>query len=215
MQLTEITLLTNSLPEIKNFYRQKLNFNCIDSTTHSAAFQCGASILRFQQSNLAAYYHFAFNIDPVCFNTAHKWAEENLQLISYEKQNIVDFPNWNARSFYFLDPAGNILEFIARFDLPSNSAAFSTSSILGISEIGIVTDPVSAMRHRLQNNFNVQPFFRQTPTDEFCPMGDDNGLLIVVTQHRNWFPTTITCMPFPLKIKFTDNNGQSHQLSVD
>ena len=33
------------------------------------------------------------------------------------KGYIADFIKWHAKSFYFKDPAGNILELIARFDL--------------------------------------------------------------------------------------------------
>jgi hypothetical protein len=55
------------------------------------------------------------------------------------KSDIADFVNWRAKSVYFFDPAGNIIELIARFDLNNaSSEKFSSEQFLSLSEIGLV-----------------------------------------------------------------------------
>jgi len=55
-----------------------------------------------------------------------------------------------------LDSTGNVLEFIARFDLDNKSDKhFDASGILEISEIAFVTDDVKELANRLikENGF--------------------------------------------------------------
>ncbi len=215
MEINEVILLTDKLSAVKHFYTAELGLAVIKASQNEISFAAGTSVLTFKQSAAAAYYHFAFNIVPGLFHQAHAWAQQRFKLLAFENNTIIHFPNWNANSLYFMDPSGNILEFIARYDLPSlHKNVFDTSCILNISEIGIVTDPVSATKQLLEDNFGLSVFHRQQPTEEFCPMGDDSGLLIVVTQHRNWFPTRLPCRPYPVKVKFTNNEGNSLLFSV-
>jgi catechol-2,3-dioxygenase len=48
-----------------------------------------------------------------------EWAKKKVELLWLEDYDgyTANFVNWNAQSFYFLDPSGNIVELIARFDL--------------------------------------------------------------------------------------------------
>ena len=40
--------------------------------------------------------------------------------------DIVDYSHWNAHSIFFLDPGGNVVEYIARHDLKNGApGAFS------------------------------------------------------------------------------------------
>ncbi len=215
MEINEVILLTDKLAEVKDFYTAELGLALLKASKDEVSFQAGTSVLTFQQSQTAAYYHFAFNIVPGLFLQAHLWAQQRFKLLTFEDNTVIHFPNWNANSLYFMDTAGNILEFIARYDLtPSAKSAFDPTCILNISEIGIVTDPVPVTQQLLQNDFGLSVFHRQQPTAEFCPMGDDNGLLIVVTQHRNWFPTQLPCRPFSVQVKFTNNAGMARRFSV-
>ena len=81
----------------------------------------GKSKLIFEETDIDVnpYYHFAFNIPSNKFEEAFEWMKQKVELLWLEdyKSYIADFVNWHAKSFYFLDPAGNILELIARFDL--------------------------------------------------------------------------------------------------
>ena len=86
-------------------------------------------------------------------------------------------------------PDGILLELIARHDLPaaSSSGRFSSADLLRISEIGLAVPDVPAAVAALQNAFGLPVF--GTAAGEFTPLGDHDGLLIVVRQGRPWFPT--------------------------
>ncbi len=59
--------------------------------------------------------------------------------IDDDKSFIADFIDWHARSVYFFDPAGNIVELIARDDLNDVAdGAFSSRQFRNISETGLV-----------------------------------------------------------------------------
>ncbi len=214
MDILELTLYTHNLIAVRNFYGNELELDLIDHTGQELLFKVGSTRLRFKAvSGSKPYYHFAFNIPPHLLMEAQKWLKGHAQTITWQGKELVDFPNWNAQSLYFFDPVGNILEFIARQELPINGRTdFDSDCILNISEIGIIADPVFAMREKLEQSFGLQVFNRQPPTNEFCPMGNDNGLLILVTEHRNWFPTAIPCKPFPLEILFSNDGGQTAHL---
>ena len=216
MEIKEVTLFTHNLIAVRNFYSNELELELLEHSGSELCYKAGASQLRFKSiTGCKPYYHLAFNIPPKLLEEALKWLKGHAQLIAWQGKELIDFPNWNARSLYFYDPVGNILEFIARQDLPANSRLdFDRDCILNISEIGIVNDPVFELQKKLENEYGVPVFARQTPNNEFCPMGDDNGLLIVVTAHRNWFPTAVPCKPFPLQVTFTVDNGQLYHLTV-
>jgi catechol-2,3-dioxygenase len=59
--------------------------------------------------------------------------------------------------------------------------------LLRISEIGLAVPDVPAAVATLQNAFGLSVF--GTAAAEFTPLGDHDGLLIVVRQGRPWFPT--------------------------
>ncbi len=89
---------------------------------------------------------------------AEKWLSSKTSFIKYKNKNVIDFDNWNAKSLYFLDSTGNVLEFIARFDLENKSdKRFDASEILEISEIALVTNNVKEMAAKLLLRFTTWP----------------------------------------------------------
>ena len=129
-------------------------------------------------------------------------------MIEFENKPIIDFPNWNAKSIYFVDSNGNILEFIARFDLENTSnKVFDTSSVLSISEIAFVTENVNELANKLISQNNFKYFEKQIQRNDFSVIGEENGLLIIVDSKRNWFPTNIKAENFWMKVK-VENNGK-------
>jgi hypothetical protein len=59
----------------------------------------------------------------------------------------------------------------------------------------------------LRRAAGLQPY--RGETDTFTAVGDENGLLIVVQQGREWYPRTgISAEPSPLEIRF--ENNQKH-----
>ncbi len=89
---------------------------------------------------------------------ALEWQKARTPLLAIPERNraagyppeVVDYSHWNAHSIFFLDPAGNVVEYIARHDLKNgDSAPFGWSDILYASEIGIVVDDVAATAAKL------------------------------------------------------------------
>ena len=208
MRIEELTLTTGNPEELKKFYSTELGFKEIEAATATDgfSFQAGYTRINFVPGDKEARYHFAFNIRPDQLPDAIKWLEQHkIDLPDNEKGDgkIVDFPAWRAKSVYFFDAAGNIVEFIARAAIApaGNAPKFSAQSIVGISEIGIVCDNVAAMRQWFETAHGVQGFPRQHNTDEFSAMGDDEGLLLLVPKGRPWFMGNFDAFHFPVAIK--------------
>jgi catechol-2,3-dioxygenase len=91
--------------------------------------------------------------------------------------------HWNAHSLFFLDPAGNVVEYIARHDLKNgDTAPFGWSDILYASEIGLVVDDVTATTAKLTEVSALTPY--KASSGEFAAMGDEYGLLLVMKRGR-------------------------------
>ena len=135
-------------------------------------------------------YHCAITVPEDRFAEAKAWLQERVPLL--ERDGLDEFTlraPWNSQSLYFAGPDGILLELIARHDLPaSSSGRFSSADLLRISEIGLAVPDVPAAVGTLQNAFGLPVF--GTAAAEFTPLGDHDGLLIVVRQGRPWFPTT-------------------------
>lgn len=208
MFIHTVHLLATDLQTLSDFYSDVLGLPVQkdNRSDNSLIVTVGRSTLIFHgtiQGIPAAnrpIYHFAFNVPENRIQEACDWLQERTPLLRANDEAIFYNPNWNTYAVYFNDPAGNIVEFITRhdlqtelYDLSSNSApnsdnhAFDTSMLLNVSEIGIMADDVSALATRLAQDFNL-PYYGQS-SDQFTPMGDENGLLIVVKTGRTWFPT--------------------------
>jgi catechol 2,3-dioxygenase-like lactoylglutathione lyase family enzyme len=204
MEILEVIIMSDNLKRTEDFYREKLGLIILKKGKNHISFKAGRSVLTFLKSkNLHPIYHFAFNIPCNQIHEAVTWASLKLDLLNTEdNQVIADFTNWNAQSFYFLDNNGNILEFIARRDLNNEShTSFYSSSIISISEFGLVTDNVADTAQKLRNNYGIPLFSKQPVLKNFAAVGDDNGLLILSTPGRKWHPTDIAVQGFYSKIK--------------
>ncbi|HLP21901.1 MAG TPA: hypothetical protein VK174_16420 [Chitinophagales bacterium] len=213
MNIEKLILYTNDLPGTRKFYKEKMALN-VNATGNELSIDAGATQLIFKHIDAEKpVYHFAFNIPANKIKEALEWChQQNLQTICYEDMEVVDFPNWNAQSLYFLDSNGNILEFIARRDLNNNSTMpFNADQILCVSEIGIVTTSVPHFCGQLIYNYGVKYYDKQSPLPNFSVIGNANGLLIVVPPKRPWFPTKITSALYPMEVTFTDA-GTTRQL---
>ncbi|MBW8775085.1 MAG: VOC family protein, partial [Stenotrophomonas sp.] len=60
------------------------------------------------------------------------------------------------------------------------------SELACLSEVGLPSRDVDAVREQSSQRFGLQPI--SPPSPQFAPMGDDEGLLIVVAADRTWFP---------------------------
>jgi len=206
MRIIELKLPTTKLNEQKLFYADELGFELLNESGNSFTVKTGNSKLTFTHNKNSAenYYHFAFNIPQNQLNEATMWLKQFTQLIEYDSSPVIDFPNWNAHSIYFYDAQGNIVELIARHNLNNSSGeAFSAKSILNISEVGMPVESVAEFYTELNEKLGLNLWYGNKET--FAAIGDEEGLFIVVTTNRNWFPTDKPCNIYPLEIKIQSN----------
>lgn len=220
MRITTLTLSTADPAEQKKFYSDVLGFEEIPALGDSDgfSFQAGHTRVNFVPGDRDAKYHFAFNIHPDKLPEAINWIQsKGVELIhsSEHKGFLIDFPNWWAKSVYFYDPAGNIVEIIARGALgpAGNSPKFSAQSLIGVSEIGIVTEDVPYFREWLNITHGIPPFERNKNTDNFSAMGDDHALLLLVHKGRKWYMGNFDAQHFPLAIQ-GETDGHEFRLML-
>ncbi len=212
MLLTKVQLQTNHLSALHNFYKEVLELNTVHSDKKSIVITAGKSKLIFKEvdANINPFYHFAFNIPSNKIEEAFEQMKQKVELLWLEDYEgyIADFVNWHAKSFYFLDPAGNILELIARFDLDDFvEEKFSSVHIRNVCEIGLVlsADNFQNDVDKLMLKYSVPYFNKQPPLPQFKAFGDDEGLFIIVPENRVWFSTKSTeSKKFPMEISFID-----------
>lgn len=211
MILQEIRLQTNRLFPLYHFFKNVLELRVSDDSDTQFTIHTGLSKLIFEKTkDPLSYpnYHFAFNIPSHQIQEAHDWLKERTELLWIEDYNsdIADFTNWNAKSVYFLDPAGNIAEFIARADLKDiSNEPFSSKHIRNVSEIGLVFPEKGFQRsiEQLLKEHRLEYFSRQPPLEKFCAIGNDEGLFIIVPENRSWYPCKDKpAGKFPMKISF-------------
>lgn len=205
MQISEVHLLTNSLSETEFFYEKKLGLKVAAKSDELLCFQIGTSKLSFHLSDTIQkpIYHFAFDIPENKLLDALEWIRERAEVIPFETHEIIDFPNWHAKSFYFHDTNGNVLECIVRYDLKHISdEPYSSDSFLKISEIGIVVNDVLGFCDAINRQYGTDYFIMQPKRENFSVLGDNHGLFIVSGTNRNWFPTLQKAQPFWTKVIF-------------
>ncbi|MFD1957436.1 VOC family protein [Paenibacillus thailandensis] len=187
MRFREAVLLTSGLNRLKAFYGQVLELPEAPGGAGRVAFQLGGTKLVFKEAGPGRepFYHIAIHIPENKFDEAKVWLKSRVALNKVEGRDEAFFENWNAHSVYFEDPAGNIVELIAHHRLNNRTEhPFSSADLLGIAEIGIATDDVVSLADQL-HRLGV-PDWREGSGD-FAPLGDENGMFIVVREGRQWF----------------------------
>ncbi|MEH7333141.1 hypothetical protein V7161_10930 [Neobacillus drentensis] len=200
MKITHLELKTSNIDGMKEFYNEVLELPILIQTKETFSVAAGETVLTFQLSEDNPQYHFAFNIPNNKLDKAVNWLNSKVDLIKYEEKQIIHFESWNAHSLYFEDPAGNILEFIARHNLSNKKQGpFSFKDILNISEIGLPVDNVLGAVEALHSSFGLSTW--RPPTETFSTIGDEHGLIIAVSKGRQWFMSDIIADHHPIKIK--------------
>lgn len=220
MRITALTISTAFIDECRRFYVDALGFpeHEVIGGSDGLAMQAGYTRFTFVPGTADARYHFAFNVRPDQLTDAAEWLQRNgVELIPSPggQGTVVDFPDWKARSVYFFDPAGNIVEVIARAALKpaGNAPKFSAASLLGVSEIGMVTDDLAAYRDWLAGVHGIAGFVRQQNTDSFTALGDDEGLLLLVPPGREWYMGRFTAEKHPVAL-VAEHGGREIKLRL-
>ena len=150
------------LSVMKAFYGKTLDLRLFNERPDRFTVEAGESTITFVTSEdtvggRAPFYHFAFNIPENKILKALEWQKARTPILAIPERNraegfppeVVDYRHWNAHSVFFLDPAGNVVEYIARHDLKNGDTnAFSWADILYVSEIGLIVDDVRRQRTR-------------------------------------------------------------------
>jgi catechol-2,3-dioxygenase len=199
--IREVEMYSDCIQDLKEFYMDSLKLTAFKESLISFSVKVGESIISFNEckQSIKPLYHFAFNIPENKIDEAIRWITPKAPLIHNEGKQIVHFEDWNAHSIYFNDPAGNIVEFIARHNLNnSTEELFSQTSLLCVSEIGLPVDSVEDTVHKL-SQIGIIPW--QKYNNNFAAIGDENGLFIVVNAGRVWFMSDKKSYPYDLTIK--------------
>ena len=203
MKILELEVSSVDLPAQRDFYADILELPVrLDSAVLEV--KAGRTVLRFTQapSEFMGAYHFAFNIPENQYRAAKQWITSRIPILR-DKAGQEDFEStsWKSTSLYFLDAAGNVLEFIARHNLQNAAAGeFNSSQILSVSEIGLPSEDVLALADQLTTQLGLS-VFQQEANETFTPVGDDNGLLILPVKDRIWMPDSgVPAKLLPVKV---------------
>ncbi|RVT72253.1 VOC family protein [Flavobacterium sufflavum] len=216
MKIIALELLTADIEGTTAFYHKKMGLAILSTNKSSVSFAAGSTKLTFRYSkNTRAVYHFAFDIPNNKLFEAFDYMEKEVAILDViPPEKIADFYNWDAKSFYFYDNNGNVVEFIARYCLNNESdAAFDGASIVSVSEIGFVAKDVSVFSEELFAKYTLSVFSKQPKLEKFVVLGTDTGLFILSAENRNWYPTDTKCQSFGTKVVF-ENNGLIKELEV-
>lgn len=138
------------------------------------------------------FYHFAFNIPENKIRAARDWQLARSRLIPAPERlrdadfpdDVIDYSHWNAHSVFYWDPAGSLVEYIARHDLDNAAAGeFGTDDILYASEIAFIVDEVAEFATGLEATFGLDQY--RGASDQFHASGDEMGLLLTMGRGRN------------------------------
>jgi catechol-2,3-dioxygenase len=218
MRIKELHLLTNDIDKTADFYNGLLKMAITEKTEEELSLKVGSTKLKFIQSEVSRpVYHLAFDIPHNKLNEAYDWLSDKVEILPVTPESkIADIRLWNAKSIYFYDTNGNLLELICRFDLDNQSEKlFDASSIISISEIGLVTHDVPALVKTITEEYSLSVFYKQPAQENFTAVGDDEGLLVLVNENRNWFPTQEKAESFWSKIIIEANDQALHEIFTE
>ncbi|MEM7482894.1 MAG: hypothetical protein AAF481_17100 [Acidobacteriota bacterium] len=191
------------LEAMADFYVGAMGMRRVRSGPRALVVEAGATRLEFvyeeptsadtvwPQGPGGAFYHFAFNIPENKIAAARDWQLERTPLFETPDpmrdpafaKDVRHFRSWNAHSVFFYDPAGNVVEHIARHDM-NNAApgAFSPKDFLCVSEIALVTDDVEALAQRLMPDLAIEQY--RGGGQFFRALGDEHGLVLLFGRGR-------------------------------
>lgn len=187
--IKSLTLLTTTpIDEMRKFYQEVIGLPVISQSRSHLSVRGGETPIIFIRTNETGdrpFYHFAFNIPENKIQSAFQWQRAKTPLVKPGVDSVVNFAHWNAHSIFFLDPAGNLLEYIARHDLKNSAPGdFSSKDILYVSEIGLIVEDVNTSGTALQEALKLTEYRPATPG--FWPIGDEYGLLLMIQLGREW-----------------------------
>lgn len=192
MDIRQAQLATRSLDDTARFWER---LGCpIDRADGVVEVVVGSTRLLFRElPGMTGALHLAITIPAGTFDLAAEWiAGIATVLVDADGRDAFEGPpNWNSRSVYFEGPDQQLLELIERRDLVAPAAPASAPAsvvpLLSVSEVGIAVPDVLGAVETLRRA-GLEPY--ADPAGEgFAAVGDVDGLVILVSPERRWFPT--------------------------
>lgn len=140
--------------------------------------------------------HFAIDVAVSQFEEIAAWADSTYGLVTGKEdgRKRFRFESWRAHACYVRDPAGNLLELIAREEREHRQR------FVGVTEVGLAVDDVAGTVASL-GEIGMSPY--GSTGQDFAAVGDPDGLFIVVSEGRLWYPDNVTpARKTPLKVEF-------------
>ena len=209
MNIKHVTMYASNFGATKQFYLAKLQFPLLSEEADRFTMNVGETAVTFIKAHLneKPFYHFAFDIPSNQFEEAKAWTKGKVTLSQEQGEDDVYFEGIDAKSIYFEDPAGNIVEFICRLSDAGHSAVpFTASSLQKVSEMSIV----------VKDKLKSVPAFHEVSIFErdhneisaqgltFMGAREDASYLLFVNEGRTWFFSSKNAEVFPLEVLLAD-----------
>ena len=202
MDIRQVQLATRSLADTARFYeRLGCSVEIVDTTVHIVV---GSTLLVFRElPEMTGALHLAITIPTGTFDAAKAWIAGLTTVLGTADQDEFEGPpNWNSRSVYFEGPDQQLLELIERRDLESGARRVGAGDgtgtdtgtdsdagvpLVSVSEVGVPVPDVLGAVEALRRA-GLEPY-ANPPGESFAAVGDVDGLVILVSPDRRWFPT--------------------------
>lgn len=192
MDIRQAQLATRSLDDTARFWER---LGCpVDRADGVVEVVVGSTRLLFRElPGMTGALHLAITIPAGTFDVAAEWiAGIATVLVDADGRDAFEGPpNWNSRSVYFEGPDQQLLELIERRDLVAPAAPASAPAsvvpLLSVSEVGIAVPDVLGAVETLRRA-GLEPY-ADPASEGFAAVGDVDGLVILVSPERRWFPT--------------------------
>ncbi|MCE0458709.1 hypothetical protein [Curtobacterium flaccumfaciens] len=200
MDIRQVQLATRSLADTARFWeRLGCSVEIVDTTVRIVV---GSTLLVFRElPEMTGALHLAITIPTGTFDAAKAWIAGLTTVLGTDDQDEFEGPpNWNSRSVYFEGPDQQLLELIERRDLEpgarrvgvGDGTSAGTDSdagvpLVSVSEVGVPVPDVLGAVESLRRA-GLEPY-ANPPGESFAAVGDVDGLVILVSPDRRWFPT--------------------------
>jgi catechol 2,3-dioxygenase-like lactoylglutathione lyase family enzyme len=151
----------------------------------------GETKLEFAAGEGEPFYHFALLAPPERFDELVS-SRPDLLPDPETGEVVFDFDFWEAKAFYFHDPAGNIVELVAHRGLEDPT---------GLSELGLVGDK-RAMAAELQK-LGIELWDGTLEDGRLAFMGQRGRTLILAPPGRGWMPTGRPSERHPVEVELS------------